>query len=816
MRSRKLALALLVGFAALFALGVRSSSQDARVPLVPTAGERADVAKLTFEIRDENDRPMPGRLTFLDDAKHEPALFTDKDPASGVLAVRRNVVYTLGPRVTITVPAGTYTIFATRGPEWSLAQRSVVFEAGRDYEWSPSLRHELDTPGWASADFHLHTYTHSGHGDANLNERIVSLIGEGVEFAVATDHNKNIDYQPTLRALGVSERITAITGDEVSTDIGHFNAFPLDPKRAPIDSTPVDAHVLFASMRAETNAFSVAPIVQVNHPRYADIDYFGHVHFDPITGRSSDPNWSPDFDAVEILNANPMWGYDEPGEVTEHTGPNLHSVLVDWFHLLNRGARYAAVGNSDSHTVTYDFAGYPRNYVGVDDSNPGALDPRQVAAAVRARKCFTTSGPFLDVLVEGREMGSDVQTVASGPRTGKAKLEIRARSASWISFDRVRVFLNGDLLWSARVDPNAHAFETTLDLAPRADAWVVVTVDGSGDLAPVAIASDRPVRPIAIGNPIWIDADRDGKWTAPAARIEAAAKSLDERALVAEYSSATPWERALWLDALVVAKPAFARRLIPGALEDQERCVRLAAARAAEAAHDPSYAPVLDAVGADALRDSFFGLAVLRARIASGGDGPTLANEFLVDHDDLDGRTVRRELVGLAFERFVDDWSVIGYFPAGKSPELGPERDADTTKSWPGKANAPVAWEPRRANAHGYVSLLAIGGAAASERSVDARAFAQTWLWSPDERTIAYTLGTDDGCRVRLGETLLYADPASKGADPWEHLGRVAVAAGWNRLVFDVVNGSGDFGLYFRVFDPELRWSATRDEAVTR
>ena len=34
-----------------------------------------------------------------------------------------------------------------------------------------------------------------------MNERIISLVGENVEFAVATDHNHNTDYQPTIDNL---------------------------------------------------------------------------------------------------------------------------------------------------------------------------------------------------------------------------------------------------------------------------------------------------------------------------------------------------------------------------------------------------------------------------------------------------------------------------------------------------------------------------------------------------------------------------------------------------------------------------------------
>ena len=66
-----------------------------------------------------------------------------------------------------------------------------------------------------------------------MEERVIAIAGEGIEIAVATDHNHHTDYRPTMDKVGVKEDFTAITGNEVTTPIGHFNAFPFDrtPRR---------------------------------------------------------------------------------------------------------------------------------------------------------------------------------------------------------------------------------------------------------------------------------------------------------------------------------------------------------------------------------------------------------------------------------------------------------------------------------------------------------------------------------------------------------------------------------------------------------
>jgi len=126
----------------------------------------------------------------------------------------------------------------------------------------------------------------SGHGDASALERQVTLAGEGVELAIATDHNHNIDYAPFQRELGLSEWYTSVVGNEVTTDIGHFNAFPLSP------ADPVPP---FRSRDIVTIVQGVrelgAQVVVLNHPRWpsATNSPFGHHQLDRVLGRFDPP-----------------------------------------------------------------------------------------------------------------------------------------------------------------------------------------------------------------------------------------------------------------------------------------------------------------------------------------------------------------------------------------------------------------------------------------------------------------------------------------------------------------------------------------------
>ena len=85
----------------------------------------------------------------------------------------------------------------------------------------------MATPGWASCDTHIHTYTWSGHGDATTTERVLTIAGENIELPVLTDHNVQKDLKPFAIEQSVLEYFTPVTGNEVTTAVGHFNVFPL-------------------------------------------------------------------------------------------------------------------------------------------------------------------------------------------------------------------------------------------------------------------------------------------------------------------------------------------------------------------------------------------------------------------------------------------------------------------------------------------------------------------------------------------------------------------------------------------------------------
>jgi hypothetical protein len=178
---------------------------------------------------DRPGEPLPCRITVVDSRG---ALAPLGASTGDRLAVRTGVIYTAGGTAAFGVRAGSYLIHAGRGFEYGVESSPVIARAGDSILKELRIRREVPTAGYVSCDTHLHTLSHSGHGDATTEERLLTLAGEGIELAVATEHNRQVDYREAAVKAGVLKFVTPVVGNEVTTSVGHFNAFPA-PAGAP-------------------------------------------------------------------------------------------------------------------------------------------------------------------------------------------------------------------------------------------------------------------------------------------------------------------------------------------------------------------------------------------------------------------------------------------------------------------------------------------------------------------------------------------------------------------------------------------------------
>jgi hypothetical protein len=77
-------------------------------------------------------------------------------------------------------------------------------------------------PGWYAGDLHAHT-VHSD-GTLTVNQLAAEAVAAGLDFLAVTDHN-TISHHAELAQASLRYGITLIPGQEVTTDLGHANAF---------------------------------------------------------------------------------------------------------------------------------------------------------------------------------------------------------------------------------------------------------------------------------------------------------------------------------------------------------------------------------------------------------------------------------------------------------------------------------------------------------------------------------------------------------------------------------------------------------------
>jgi hypothetical protein len=458
---------------------------------------------LAFEILDDaTGQRGPGKLTFVGvqgtpDPKFAKDIGLEDD--DGWLAAYNRVFSITGVGV-IAVPVGTYDVTISRGLEWTIATHRIkVTSAGA--ELRGRIKHVVDSKGWVSADFHVHSAS-SPDSRVPMAARVYEFVADGVDMIVSTDHNVVSNYRPVIEELHAEKLLASACGDEITSGAwGHFGAFPLphdidDEGNGAILVRRKTAAEIFKQVRVA----SPEAIINVHHPRLeAAIGYFILGKFDDQRDTSTRKGFSYDFDAIEVVN-----GYQDTNRKA------IDRIMRDWFALLNRGHLVTATGNSDTHHLNYNLGGYPRNYVLVANDDPAVVTGIDVARGVKAHHAFFTTGPFVGATVGTTGIGD----LAPAPG-GKATLDITVKAPPWVSVSRVIVYITGieAKRWSVAKSEAVDRFHEKYDLAVAADTYVVVRVEGDQPLTPVVGGgSSIAVTPFAMTNPIFLDANVNKKY----------------------------------------------------------------------------------------------------------------------------------------------------------------------------------------------------------------------------------------------------------------------------------------------------------------
>ncbi len=338
----------------------------------------------------------------------------------------------------------------------------------------------VTTPGYISGDFHVHML-HSPDSVVSNRERITTMLAEGVDFFVASDHDYVTDLTPDVAALGATSDIKAALSQEITYfDSGHFGAYPFDPANLPDPTSHTGGALDWSDATTPTGlgypsdgAYDLAPndmallakgppfnavVVQANHFNSGTLGFMRIHGIDTtvVPPQSSvnpaqlrlDPSltntWADELTALEL------WIENSRSQNALAVGENLG----DWFNLLNNWSsvpghenlRKTATFDSDTHSTTIVQAGGPRNMIADTSASPGVIDPVTAANRINEGRDIGTNGPFVTVTITG-DLGATATHAIGSPllvpaTLGTATVQVDIKSPDWAEFDQVQIFVN--------------------------------------------------------------------------------------------------------------------------------------------------------------------------------------------------------------------------------------------------------------------------------------------------------------------------------------------------------------------------------------
>jgi hypothetical protein len=444
----------------------------------------------------------------------DPVFFAD----TGAARVR-NLIYAVDGKATQVLAPGSYTLLATRGPEYTMLEQAFTVKPGAAARVSGDLQRVVDTSGWVSADFHNHS-TVSGVTEkqyradyqphpavdvtsfASQRGRVLNLLCEHIEFAPATEHNTVSSFAPHLEAMKAAHLMASCPGIGLTADRPdarmHQNVFPLPWRPWHLDGGARQRPQYTTQMRWLVDSWQLAPdaFIVMNQPPGAA------------------PRPAPAVDAFDVRSLAPLvLGEAEPGR---------DSMITEWVAMLTAGYRLTGVLCSGAHTNYHGSGGF-RNYVQSDTDDPAELDPLAISRSAAAGRVIMTTGPFLTVEARSFEAGDGAPPALPGDEirteSGEVELHIRVQSPPWLQIERVQILINGasrpGMRFSRAYSPQRFqdgvlAVDQKVYVELEQDAHVLVVVDGSSPNLRADWRKHPRRRHTAAANPFFVDVGDDG------------------------------------------------------------------------------------------------------------------------------------------------------------------------------------------------------------------------------------------------------------------------------------------------------------------
>ncbi len=142
----------------------------------------------------------------------------------------------------------------------------------------------------------------------------------------------------------------------------------------------------------------------------------------------------------------------------------------EYYRMLNCGARVAVVGGTDKMSNGMPIGGV-RTYAYTGTN--GELSYDAWANAIREGRTFTSSGPILDLQVEGRSVGDTLRLPPGG-----GNVEVIATAASAMPFDTLEIVCGGEVVASAKTGRGGQKARIQTSVPIAHSSWIAARCYG--------------------------------------------------------------------------------------------------------------------------------------------------------------------------------------------------------------------------------------------------------------------------------------------------------------------------------------------------
>ncbi len=414
----------------------------------------------------------------------------------------------------IEVPAGKLSLQVVKGFEYWPKRQEVEIRAGEVSRITVALEPMTDmaAKGWYGGSTHVHM-NYAGNLRNSLENLMMMSEAEDQDIVneqIANKDNRILDYQFFVpgggpHPLSTPDRVLVVGQEYRPPFYGHVFMFGMRDHLISPFTTGYEGTAIESLYPSNTDMFRKAK---------AQGATVGYVH---AFGGERDPLES-DLGGAKGYMVDAALGTTD---AVEWSGAGS-AGFYPWYATLNNGLRVTATGGEDSisNLQQSKLVGSVRTYV---YTGARGLTMQGWFEGLRKGSAFVTTGPLVELTVDGRIPGEEVALPRAG---GSVNVEAHVRSIT--PLQKVLLVFNGKVLEEFPLTGERNRFDLSKSYPVSESGWFHLRAEGSREERYPLDASYAQ----AFTNPVWVSVD--GKPVRSRAAAEYSIRWIDKLRKMAE------------------------------------------------------------------------------------------------------------------------------------------------------------------------------------------------------------------------------------------------------------------------------------------